>query len=51
MKIKIGDVVYYITKYTGIHWMTKTISNWIGIDCGCDQRREKWNQIKINRHE
>ena len=40
-KIKgLGDVVYFITKYTGIRWLVKKI--W-GEDCSCDERQEEWN--------
>lgn len=43
--MRLGDLVYYITKYTGIRWIWKKINP----DCGCDERREKWNEIKIDR--
>ena len=40
-KVKgLGDVVYLLTKYTGIRWLVKKI--W-GDDCGCDERQEEWN--------
>ena len=42
--MRLGDLVYYITKYTGIRWLVKKI--W-GDDCGCDQRRDDWNKIKM----
>ena len=38
------DLVFYITKYTGIRWIVKKI--W-GEKCGCDERRESWNDIKM----
>ena len=47
--MKLGDLVYTITYYTGIHWLVKKISKLFGFDCGCDKRRENWNNIKINR--
>jgi len=43
--MRLGDLVYYITYYTGIRWIVKKI--W-GEDCGCDQRREDWNDIDID---
>lgn len=43
----LGDLVEIITKYTGIKWLVKKI--W-GEDCGCDERKEQWNKIKINRN-
>jgi hypothetical protein len=39
--MRLGDLVYYITKYTGIRWVVKKI--W-GDDCGCDERRIRWNK-------
>ncbi len=42
--MRLGDLVYYITYYTGIHWLVKKI--W-GDRCGCDQRRDDWNDINI----
>ncbi len=43
--MRLGDIVYYITKYTGIRWVVKSVSKLLGVDCGCDERREKWNKI------
>ncbi len=48
--MKLGDLVYTITKYTGIRWVVKTLSKIFGFDCGCDQRREDWNNITFNRN-
>jgi len=39
--MRLGDLVYYFTKYTGIRYLWKKINP----DCGCDERREKWNVI------
>ena len=44
-KMKLGDLVYYFTKYTGIRWIVKKIAG--ENDCGCDRRREEWNDIEI----
>ncbi len=46
--MKLGDLVYYITKYTGIRYVWKKINP----DCGCDKRRQDWNsiEIKFNRN-
>lgn len=47
--MKLGDLVYYITKYTGIKWLVNKITKWYGIeDCGCDRRRDEWNDINID---
>jgi hypothetical protein len=43
--MKLGDIVYYITFYTGIHYIVKTISKKLGKDCGCDKRRDQWNSL------
>lgn len=45
--MKLGDLIYYITFYTGIYWLVKTISKALGKDCGCDKRRSEWNDINI----
>ena len=49
--MKLGDLVFYFTKQTGIQWLVKTVSKWLGIDCGCDQRKENWNNVKITRFD
>lgn len=47
--MKLGDLVYFFTKYTGIRWLVKKITKMFGIeDCGCDKRREQWNEIELN---
>lgn len=48
----LGDLTYYFTKYTGIRWVVKKVAKIYGVeDCGCDRRREEWNEIKIDRFE
>jgi len=48
--MRLGDLVYYFTKYTGIRWIVKKLTKIYGVeDCGCDRRREEWNEIKIDR--
>jgi hypothetical protein len=47
--MKIGDIVFYITKYTGIKWLVNKYHNYMGTKCNCDKRREDWNKIKIKR--
>lgn len=39
--MRLGDIVYYITKYTGIRWVVKKI--W-GDRCGCEERQHKLNE-------
>jgi hypothetical protein len=48
--MKLGDLVYYVTKYSGIRWLVKLVSYYLGFDCGCDERREKWNNINFKRN-
>tara|TARA_A100001201_G_scaffold143339_2_gene144567 strand:+ start:31 stop:204 length:174 start_codon:yes stop_codon:yes gene_type:complete len=36
----LGDLIYFITKYTGIRWIWKKINP----DCGCEERQEKFNK-------
>ena len=38
--MRLGDLVYYITKYTGIRYIWKKLYP----DCGCDERRIRWNK-------
>lgn len=45
--MKLGNLIYYITYYTGIRWIVKTISKLLGKDCGCDKRRDNWNDIEL----
>jgi len=46
--MKLGDLVFYITKYTGIRWLVKRVTKSLGVeDCGCDRRREEWNDIDL----
>ncbi len=42
--MKLGDLVYYITYYTGIRWIVKKISKALNKDCGCDERQRKLNE-------
>ena len=44
--MKLGDLVFYITKYTGIAFIFKKFRP----DCGCDKRREEWNKINFKRN-
>jgi hypothetical protein len=48
--MRLGDLVFYITKYTGINWVVKSVSKMLGVDCGCEQRRQDWNNLKIDRY-
>jgi len=41
----LGDLVYIITKWTGIEWLTHKYMAVTGFECGCMKRRQKWNQM------
>lgn len=41
--VGLGDAVEAITKLTGIKKVVEAITD----DCGCDERKEKWNKIKL----
>jgi len=42
--MRLGDLVYYITYYTGIRFVWKKINP----KCDCDKRREEWNDINLD---
>ena len=39
----LGDTIEKITKVTGVKKVVEKISEIIGEDCGCDERKEKLN--------
>jgi len=41
--IGLGDIVHYITVYSGIKWLVLRFVD----DCGCDERRERLNEISL----
>ena len=45
--VGLGDVVEKVTKATGIKKVVDTVSDVLGIDCGCEERKAKWNKIRI----
>lgn len=48
--MKLGDALETIFKYTGIKWLVEKVTSLFGIeDCGCENRKEALNNIKINR--
>ena len=42
--MKLGNLIEFITTYTGIKWLVKKI--W-GEDCGCDDRKNKLNDVEL----
>ena len=47
--MKLGDIIYYITKYTGIKLLVETYHSLKGTKCNCDKRRKNLNDLKIKR--
>ena len=47
--MKLGDLIYYITKYTGIKYLVDKYHEYQGTKCKCDDRRKKLNNFKISR--
>ena len=45
--MKLGNFIELITTYTGIKWVVKKISKLTGKDCGCDDRKNKLNDIEL----
>ena len=41
----LGDTIEKITKATGIKKVVDKISNVTGVDCGCEERKQKLNAI------
>jgi len=40
----LGDLIYFITKYTGIAWLVHKYNRFTGFECGCMQRRQTLNK-------
>ena len=47
--MKIGDLIYYAAKLTGIKYLVDTYHKWRGTKCNCKNRREELNNLKIKR--
>jgi hypothetical protein len=47
--MKLGNIIYYITKYTGIKYLVEAYHKYKGTKCDCDNRREKLNDLNIKR--
>jgi len=45
--MKLGNLIELITKYTGIKSIVKKISKLTGKDCGCEDRKNKLNDIEL----
>ena len=47
--MKLGNLIYYITKYTGIKYLVESYHAFKGTKCECNNRRKKLNNLKIKR--
>ena len=47
--MKLGNFIYYLTKYTGIKYIVETYHSLRGTKCNCNKRRKNLNNIKIKR--
>ena len=45
--MRLGNFIELITTYTGIKQLVKKISKLTGKDCGCDDRKNKLNDVKL----
>ena len=47
--MKLGDFIYYITKFIGIKYLVDKYHKYKGTKCNCGNRREELNKIQIKR--
>jgi len=47
--MRLGDIIFYITKYTGIKYIVDKYHEARGTECNCGKRRNKLNNMKIKR--
>lgn len=45
--MKLGNLIELITTYTGIKWLVKKWSKITGKDCGCNDRKNKLNDVEL----
>ena len=53
MKLRIGDKLEFVFKWTGIKWLVnKVVVDWLGYEsCGCEDRRDALNNFKFKRDD
>jgi hypothetical protein len=44
-QFQLGDMIETALKSVGVHQAVKRASTWLGVDCGCNERKEKLNQL------
>ena len=47
--MKLGNLIYYTTKYTGIKYLVESYHAFKGTKCNCNNRRKSLNKLKIKR--
>ncbi len=47
--MKLGDLIHRITTFTGIKYLVDTYHKLRGTKCNCENRRNKLNEINIDR--
>ena len=47
--MRLGDLIYYATKGTGIKYLVEAYHKYKGTKCKCNSRRESLNNLKIKR--
>ncbi len=45
--MRLGDFIELITTYTGIKWVVKKWSKLTGKSCGCEDRKNKYNDVTL----
>jgi len=45
--MKLGNLIELITTYTGIKYLVKKWSKVTGKDCGCEDRKNKLNDVEL----
>ena len=41
----LGDLIWLITRWTGIEYLTHRFTKLTGFECGCMRRRQRWNEM------
>tara|TARA_R110000868_G_scaffold392431_1_gene663054 strand:- start:3415 stop:3561 length:147 start_codon:yes stop_codon:yes gene_type:complete len=47
--MKLGDLIFHITRITGIKFLVDAYHKKTGKKCKCDERRKKYNKLKLKR--
>tara|TARA_Y100000385_G_scaffold218442_1_gene227753 strand:- start:997 stop:1206 length:210 start_codon:yes stop_codon:yes gene_type:complete len=47
--MRLGDLIYYVTKGTGIKYLVDMYHKYRGTKCKCNSRRESLNNLTIKR--